>query len=175
MFDAASTFVIVPAAPEDVPLILALITELAEYEKLAHEVEATEPLLREALFSVAPVVHAVIARTEQGIPAGFALFFSTFSTPILSAALTFSLFIVGHFSADLLNFQDVVESPAAGRLAAALYWVLPNLAQFDVKAQVVHGQAVSAGYVALAVAYAAAYIALLLTISVLVFSRRDFK
>ena len=112
---------------------------------------------------------------ELMLVTAIAIFFSTFSTPILSAALTFSLFVVGHFSADLRNFQNVVESPAAGRLAAALYWVLPNLAQFDIKAQVVHGQAVPAGYVALALAYAAAYIALLLTISVLVFSRRDFK
>jgi len=40
---------------------------------------------------------------------------------------------------------------------------------------VVHGQSVPAGYVAVAIAYAAAYIALLLTISVIVFSRRDFK
>jgi GNAT superfamily N-acetyltransferase len=75
-----SLFTIAPARPEDVPLILELITELAEYERLAHEVEATEPLLREALFSDAPVAHAVIARTEQGVPAGFALFFFSFST-----------------------------------------------------------------------------------------------
>jgi Cu-processing system permease protein len=112
---------------------------------------------------------------ELMLVTAIAIFFSTFSTPILSAALTFGLFVVGHFSADLRNFQDAVESPAAGRVAAALYWVLPNLAQFDVKAQVVHGQSVPAGYVAVAIAYAAAYIALLLTISVIVFSRRDFK
>ena len=112
---------------------------------------------------------------ELMLVTAIAIFFSTFSTPLLSAALTFGLFIVGHFSADLRNFQDAVESPAAGRLAAALYWVLPNLAQFDVKAQVVHGQGVPAGYVLLAIGYAAAYIALLLTISVIVFSRRDFK
>ena len=112
---------------------------------------------------------------ELMLVTAIAIFFSTFSTPLLSAALTFGLFVVGHFSADLRNFQDAVQSPAAGRLAAALYWVLPNLAQFDVKAQVVHGQAVPAGYVGLAIAYAAAYIGLLLTISVIVFSRRDFK
>jgi ABC-type transport system involved in multi-copper enzyme maturation permease subunit len=112
---------------------------------------------------------------ELMLVTAIAIFFSTFSTPILSAALTFGLFVVGHFSADLRNFQDAVESPAAGRVAAALYWVLPNLAQFDVKAQVVHGQSVPAGYVAVAIAYAAAYIGLLLTISVIVFSRRDFK
>ena len=112
---------------------------------------------------------------ELMLVTAIAIFFSTFSTPLLSAALTFGLFIVGHFSADLRNFQDAVESPAAGRFVAALYWVLPNLAQFDIKAQVVHGQGVPAGYVMLAIAYAAAYIGLLLTISAIVFSRRDFR
>ena len=77
---AAGSFTIAPATPEDVPLVLALITELAEYEKLAHEVKATEGLLREALFNDAPVAHAVIARTGEGTPAGFALFFFSFST-----------------------------------------------------------------------------------------------
>jgi ABC-type transport system involved in multi-copper enzyme maturation permease subunit len=104
-----------------------------------------------------------------------ALCFSTFSTPMLSAAFTFGLYIVGHFSGDLRNFQQVVDSPAAARLARGLYWVLPNLAQFDVKADVVHGAHVPLGYMAIAVAYAAVYIAALLAIAVLVFSRRDFK
>jgi len=104
-----------------------------------------------------------------------ALFFSTFSTPMLSAALTFGLFIVGHFSTDLRNFNQVLDSPPAAAVARALYWVLPNLGQFDVKAQVVHGQAVPIGYVALTSGYAALYTAMLLTIAVYVFSRRDFK
>jgi ABC-type transport system involved in multi-copper enzyme maturation permease subunit len=104
-----------------------------------------------------------------------ALFFSTFSTPILSAALTFGLFIAGHFSTDLRNFDQVVNSPAAVRLARGLYWVLPNLGQFDVKSQVVHGQPVPIGYMALTAAYAALYTAMLLTMAVLIFSRRDFK
>ena len=104
-----------------------------------------------------------------------ALFFSTFSTPILSAALTFGLYLVGHFSADLRNFQDVVDSPAAARLARGLYWVLPNLAQFDVKANVVHGQPVTPGYLAVTIGYGAVYIAMLLALSAFIFSRRDFK
>jgi ABC-type transport system involved in multi-copper enzyme maturation permease subunit len=104
-----------------------------------------------------------------------ALFFSTFSTPILSAALTFGFFVAGHFSTDLRNFDQVVNSPAAVRLARGLYWVLPNLGQFDVKSQIVHGQPVPLGYMALTAAYAALYTAMLLTMAVLVFSRRDFK
>ena len=138
----------------------------SEQFKAAWETPAADPALLKAL---------LLIFIELMLVTAIAIFFSTFSTPILSAALTFGLFVVGHFSADLRNFQDAVESPAAGRVAAALYWVLPNLAQFDVKAQVVHGQSVPAGYVAVAIAYAAAYIGLLLTISVIVFSRRDFK
>jgi ABC-type transport system involved in multi-copper enzyme maturation permease subunit len=63
----------------------------------------------------------------------------------------------------------------AARLVRGLYWILPNLAQFDVKDNVVHGVAVSPGYLALSTAYAALYIAMLLVISVTIFSRRDFK
>jgi ABC-type transport system involved in multi-copper enzyme maturation permease subunit len=112
---------------------------------------------------------------ELMLVTAIALFFSTFSTPMLSAAFTFGLFIVGHFSSDLRNFQDAVDSPAAARLARGLYWVLPNLAQFDIKADVVHGQPVPLGYMAVTVAYAACYIAMLLVISMFVFARRDFK
>ena len=104
-----------------------------------------------------------------------ALFFSTFSTPMMAAAFTFSLFIAGHFSADLRNFQLVVDSPAAARLARGLYWVLPNLVQFDVKAEVVHAQPVPLGYLLLTSAYAALYIAVLLVAAMVIFSRRDFK
>jgi ABC-type transport system involved in multi-copper enzyme maturation permease subunit len=112
---------------------------------------------------------------ELMLVTALALFFSTFSSPMLSAALTFGLYIVGHFSGDLRNFQQVVDSPAAARFARGLYWVLPNLAQFDVKSDVVHGVPVPLGYIAMTGAYAALYIALLLTIAAQVFSRRDFK
>jgi ABC-type transport system involved in multi-copper enzyme maturation permease subunit len=112
---------------------------------------------------------------ELAIVTAIALFFSTFSTPILSAAFTFGVFVAGRFSADLRNFNQVVDSPAAARLAETLYWVLPNLAPFDVRAQVVHAQHVPAGYIALTVAYGLVYITVLVTAATLIFSRRDFK
>ena len=68
-----------PAVEADVPLVLALIRELAEYERLADQVTATESDLREALFGPAPSAEAVIATVDDG-PAGFALFFHSFST-----------------------------------------------------------------------------------------------
>jgi GNAT superfamily N-acetyltransferase len=67
------------ATAADVPLILSLINELADYEKLRHESVATEASIHKALFGPKPSAEAVIARFEAE-PAGFALFFHNFST-----------------------------------------------------------------------------------------------
>ena len=117
----------------------------------------------------------VLLFAELAVVTAAALFFSSFSTPMLSATFTVALYIAGHFSADLKHFDQVVDSRAVMWLANGLYWILPNLASFDVKAQVVHAQPVARTYVALTLAYGAAYIAVLLSGAVLIFSRRDFK
>ena len=67
------------AVAADVPLILQFIRELAEYEKLAHQVVATEADIRGSLFGARPAAECLIAEF-QGKPAGFALFFHNFST-----------------------------------------------------------------------------------------------
>ena len=85
------------------------------------------------------------------------------------------MWIAGHFNADLRHFEEVVDAPVAVYLARALYYLLPNLAPFNVKAEVVHGVPVSASHVALTLAYAVVYIAILLLAAMAVFRRRDFK
>ncbi len=67
------------AVEEDAPLILRLIEELAEYERLSQEVVATEGSLRRSLFGERPFAEALIAELGDE-PAGFALFFHSFST-----------------------------------------------------------------------------------------------
>ena len=104
-----------------------------------------------------------------------ALFFSTFSSPFLSAAMTCGIWVIGHFNSDLRSFEAVVESPVAAALARGLYYVLPNFAAFDVKTQVVHALPVPGFYLLTTSAYAIVYIALLLTAAAVVFSKRDFK
>jgi ABC-type transport system involved in multi-copper enzyme maturation permease subunit len=151
----------------------------AIYFVLAYMAWATPPNLRATWDAPAldpRLLEAVLLLfVELMLVTAVAVFFSTFSSPLLSAAFTFGFYVVGHFSVDLRNFQQVVDSPAAARIARGLYWVLPNLAQFDIKADVVHGVHVPAGYVAITIGYATVYIALLLAMSMLVFSRRDFK
>jgi GNAT superfamily N-acetyltransferase len=68
-----------PAVEADVPTILALIRELADYEKLAHEVTATEADLRASLFGVHIDAEVVIAEDGNDV-AGYALFFHNYST-----------------------------------------------------------------------------------------------
>jgi ABC-type transport system involved in multi-copper enzyme maturation permease subunit len=128
------------------------------------------PLLDASLIKAVALTFVELATVTA-----IALFFSTFSTPILSAAFTLGIFLAGRFSTDLRNFNQVVESPAATALTQALYWVLPNLAPFDIRAQVVHGQPVPVGYIALTSAYGLVYITVLLLAATLIFSRRDFK
>lgn len=68
-----------PAREDDVGLILRFIRELADYEKLLHEVVATEEKLRRTLFGPRPGAEVVIAE-DGGEPVGFALFFHNYST-----------------------------------------------------------------------------------------------
>jgi GNAT superfamily N-acetyltransferase len=67
------------ATEPDVPIVLAFIRELAEDEKLANEVVATEESLRKSLFGARRAAEVIIAEW-QGEPAGFAVYFESFST-----------------------------------------------------------------------------------------------
>lgn len=77
--ERARVAIVRAARSEDVALLLELFGELAEYEHLQHEMRATEELLEQALFGERPAAQALIAELD-GEPAGYALFFATFST-----------------------------------------------------------------------------------------------
>lgn len=70
---------IVPAREGDVPMVYSLIQRLAEYERLSHELEATEDGIREAMFGEWPIIEVLLAYVGNEV-AGYALFFHTFST-----------------------------------------------------------------------------------------------
>ena len=147
--------------------VLAYTTYLALPDsRAAWETPGIDPALLKA---------ALLIFIELMLVTAIALFFSTFSSPLLSAALTFGIYVAGHFNADLRNYGQVVDSPFAAGIARVLYHVVPDLSAFDVKTQVVHGLPVPAGYILATIGYGAAYITALLLIATFVFSRRDFK
>lgn len=141
------------------------VTE-SEMLRKAWEAPPMDPAMLKAIFLIFVELMLVTA---------IALFFSTFSSPVLAASFTFGLIIVGQFDADLKNFQSVVHAPIVGDLTRGLYFALPNMAAFDVKAQVVHALPVTAGYLAITTAYGLSYIAALLVASMVIFAWRDFR
>jgi Cu-processing system permease protein len=149
------------------------------YAVLAYLTWTTDPIVRTAWDAPgtdpAMLKAVLLIFVELALVTALALFFSTFSTPMLSAALTFGFYIVGHFNRDLRNFDQIVESKAAAWLARGLYHILPDLSAFDVKTQVVHGLPVAASYLWVTAMYGAAYIAALVLAATFIFSRRDFK
>jgi GNAT superfamily N-acetyltransferase len=76
------------ARPGDVPVLLEMFAELADYEHLTHELRATESQLHAALFGPHPAVEALIAeQPDSGAVIGYAMFFATFSTFLASTGL----------------------------------------------------------------------------------------
>ena len=112
---------------------------------------------------------------ELMIVVAVALLFSSFSTPALSALLTFFVFVIGHFSADLKQLSATVGTSAARALFAALYYLLPNLSNYAYITAASHGQTPTPANLLAALLYGLAYIAVLLAAATLVFKRRNFK
>ena len=110
-----------------------------------------------------------------------ALFFSTFSTPVLSVLFTLFLWIIGHFGNDIKTFGELTKSAAAGWLCRILYYALPNFSNFQmldgryVLQAAGYSQAANPGAVAGAVFYCVVYAALIISFGIMIFQRRDFK
>lgn len=125
---------IVPATEPDLPIILDLILALAEYEKLAHEVVATEERLRETLFGSKPAAEVVLAYWE-GECAGFAVFFTTYSTFLAQPGLYLEdLYVKPHLRGKGIGFAllkhlaAVADERRYGRVEwSVLNWNEPSI------------------------------------------------
>ena len=112
---------------------------------------------------------------ELTILVGVALLFSSFSSPSLSALLTFFVFIIGHFSSDLKALANSTSSGAARTLFTALYYLLPNLSNYSFITAAAHGRMPNAQTTFIAIVYGVVYLAVILSASTLIFRRRNFK
>jgi ABC-type transport system involved in multi-copper enzyme maturation permease subunit len=106
---------------------------------------------------------------------GVALLFSSFSSPSLSALLTFFVFIIGHFSSDLKGLANSLESAWSRWLFRGLYYLLPNLANLSYITPAAHGQLPHFIHIATSVLYSLLYIAVILSAATLIFRRCNFK
>lgn len=137
--ETAADFRIRLAERDDVPTILSLIRELAEYERAPNEVIATEDQLRENLFGAHPGAEVLIGE-EAGKPVGFALFFHNFSTWVGQRGLYLEDLFVrptvrgkGYGRALLVRLAELARERDCGRMEwAVLDWNKPAI-QFYLK------------------------------------------
>ncbi len=106
---------------------------------------------------------------------GVAILFSTFTSPTLAGLFTGFTYVAGYYSADLKNFDRVVDSDFLPQITTALYYLLPNFKNFDIKAQAVAGAPVPLSQIGWATAYGLVYISLLLVVSAWIFRDRNLK
>jgi ABC-type transport system involved in multi-copper enzyme maturation permease subunit len=112
---------------------------------------------------------------ELAIVAAVAILFSSFSSPALSALLTFFIFIIGNLSQSLRDFAANTNSYFTKLFFDFLYFALPNLSFYSFRTNAAHGDTPSAMMLGGAVLYAIVYVSILLTITIVIFSRRNFK
>lgn len=101
-----------------------------------------------------------------------AILFSTVAGPALAAVLAAAMFAIGHLSRSLHAFAAMTGGPAQ-HLARLAYRVLPDLEVFNVRAEVVHGDPVAAGHLALATIYAVGWASVALLLARIFFGRKE--
>ncbi len=112
---------------------------------------------------------------EIGVIISVMIFFSTFTTPLLTSFFTICIYAVGHLSGDLRVFAQKFGGKTMNYVIDVFYFILPNLKVFNLRHEAVHGLRYSAVEVLLPAAYGIVYTAAMLYFAYLVFRRREFS
>jgi len=103
-----------------------------------------------------------------------AIFFSSFSTPILSSIFSLAFYLIGHFSWSLETIIQKIKPGATKIFAQILYTVVPDLQNFDYKKEIVHHLTIPSSAFIYSIFYGIAYTLFVLALAMIVFRRRDF-
>lgn len=112
---------------------------------------------------------------EFALVTAFALFFSCFSTPMLSTLFTLGIYVTGLFAKDVRDFGELTHNPALKAATSVLYYLSPNFHNFNAIAAAAHGDAIPFQLIWQNTLYALLYVALILLAASAVFSRRNLK
>ncbi len=111
---------------------------------------------------------------ELALLTAIAMTFGVFTSSILATLLSFGVLIMGHLSRDLLQLGKITENPGIEKITKTLFLILPDLERLNLKNGAVYNILPSTGELVGSLIYAALYIILLLSITVIIFSRRQF-
>ena len=125
--------------------------------------------------NLAPLETIYFILLQLAIVVGLAVFFSTISTPILSAVFTFCVYVIGHFLSEIRWLGQSTNIGMAEKFTAAVYYLLPNFSDFDFITRTAHGEAISGALLLSNSLYALLYVTVLVSASILIFEEREFK
>jgi ABC-type transport system involved in multi-copper enzyme maturation permease subunit len=113
---------------------------------------------------------------EAALLVAVAIVFGVFTSSLLATLLTFAVYLMGHLSQDIVAFGKLSDNPGVQRLTNTLYLVLPDLERLNLRNEAVYGMGLlpTAPELWGHGLYGLLYTALLLTVAIAIFSRRQF-
>lgn len=127
------------------------------------------PILVEYLWAI------LLSYIELTVLIAVAIVFSTIASPIMSSIYTLCIYIIGHFSNDLVNFGKMTQNETIIMLTKAIYYILPDLEKFNVKNLVVYSaDKINYDLITGSIGYGLLYTFMLLSLAVLSFELKDF-
>ena len=124
---------------------------------------------------LAPLATIYFILLQLAIVVGLAIFFSCISTPVLSAVFTFCVYVIGHLLSETRWLGQATQNSLVKNLTAALYYLLPNLSDFDFITNTAHGEKISGALLLSNSLYALLYVTVLISASILIFEEREFR
>lgn len=103
----------------------------------------------------------------------FAILMSSLSSPILGAIIVFSAYVFGHATAVFRQLPPQFDGTAAKRILEIAYYIIPNLSNFDIRAEAANGVPVAGAYIGYVVIYGLAYTVVLLILACVIFEGKD--
>ncbi len=111
---------------------------------------------------------------ELSLMTAVALLFGVFTSSLIATVLTFAVYLMGHFSQNLVTLSKTIKTESVKEIVKGIYLIFPDLSRLDLKNQAVYGLLPDSGTMILNAGYGVLYIVLLLAIASLIFSRREF-
>ncbi len=111
---------------------------------------------------------------ELSLMSAVAVLFGVLTSSLMATVLTFTMYVMGHLSHNLLALSDKMEDNSIKAIAKGIYYIFPDLSRLDLKSQAVYGLLPEPGMLAANAGYGAVYVVLLLAIATWLFSYREF-
>ncbi len=132
-------------------------------------------LVYEGKFDPAMLIALPFSLIEVMVVLGILLLFSSYSSPALSAIMGIIFYLVGQVIPDLKLFAEGVRFGFIKYLAYGLYYILPNLANFNFRLELVHKLPLQSAQILFSICYGLIYTIFLIYLAVVIFEKKEFK